>query len=116
MDPSQQQQQQAINQMAAMGTGLIAFGLLFSIVLTIFFIWMFWRIFTKAGMSGALALLNLVPFVGPLIVVCILAFSKWNVVPVPPGYAGAQPPYPPAFPASGYPTASFPPSDSSNTL
>jgi len=38
-----------------------------------------WRICTRAGFSGALALLHLVPipFVGLLVVMAILAFSDW---------------------------------------
>ena len=105
MDP---QQQRAMNQLAGMGAGIMAFALLFSLVVTIFFIWLFWRIFTKAGMSGALALINLVPFVGPIIVLCILAFGNWNVVPVAPGYAVSTQPYPPAYPPAAYPPAGPP--------
>jgi hypothetical protein len=61
-------------------------------------IFLFWRIFAKAGMSGALAFLLLVPGVGGLIVLCILAFGQWKVVPsssviaVPPGYPPNYPP------------------------
>jgi hypothetical protein len=107
MDP---QQQQALNQMAGMGAGLMIFALLFSLVITIFFIWLFWRIFTKAGMSGALSLLNLIPVVGPLVVLFLLAFGKWNVVPVAPGYApGATPAYPPAYPQQAYTPPAYPP-------
>jgi DMSO/TMAO reductase YedYZ heme-binding membrane subunit len=64
-----------------------------------FVIFLFWRIFSKAGMSGAMAFLLLVPGIGTLIVLCILAFGQWKVVPassaiaVPPGY---PPNYPPA--------------------
>ena len=43
----------------------------------VFFLWMYWRIFEKAGFSGALSLLNLVPGVGSLICLIILAFSEW---------------------------------------
>ena len=99
------QQQQAMNQMAGMGAGILAFAVLFSLAVTIFFIWIFWRIFTKAGLSGPLALLNLVPGIGILIVLGILAFSKWNVVPVGPGYVSGPPSYPPpSYPPSTYPS------------
>ena len=60
---------------------------------TAFFIWCYWRIFSKAGMSGALALLNLIPAVGPLICLIILAFGEWpsqqgrTAAPVQSGYA-----------------------------
>ena len=102
MDP---QQQQALNQISSMGAGILAFTLLFSLILTLFFVWLFWRIFTKAGMSGALSLLTLIPGVGFIIVLCMLACSRWNVVPVPAGYAAADAPYP----ASTYPPPSYPP-------
>ncbi len=39
-------------------------------------IWFFWRIFAKAGMSGALSLLNIIPF-GTFICLIILAFGTW---------------------------------------
>ncbi len=47
--------------------------LLFALVLII----PTWRICTRAGFSGALSLLHLVPFVGSLAVMAILAFSDW---------------------------------------
>jgi len=36
-----------------------------------------WRICARAGFSGALSLLHLVPVVGTLVVMAILAFSDW---------------------------------------
>ena len=36
-----------------------------------------WRIFVRAGFSGALSLLHLVPVVGLLVIMAILAFSDW---------------------------------------
>ena len=36
-----------------------------------------WRIFTRAGFSGALSLFHLVPVIGLFIVMAILAFSDW---------------------------------------
>ena len=36
-----------------------------------------WRICTRAGFSGALSLFHLVPLIGSLIVMAILAFSEW---------------------------------------
>jgi hypothetical protein len=36
-----------------------------------------WRICTRAGFSGALSLFHLVPLIGWLIVMAILAFSPW---------------------------------------
>jgi len=36
-----------------------------------------WRICTRAGFSGALSLLHLVPVIGSFIVMAVLAFSDW---------------------------------------
>lgn len=56
-------------------------------------IWFYWRIFTKAGYNGAISLVNLVPGIGHLICMVILAFGRWpiedevarlNAVPAPP--------------------------------
>lgn len=41
------------------------------------FVWLFWRVFTKAGFNGALALLCLIPSVGWLVCMVILAFGEW---------------------------------------
>ncbi|MBM4020007.1 MAG: hypothetical protein FJ288_17080 [Planctomycetes bacterium] len=46
------------------------------LALVVFAIICWWRIFSRAGYSGALALLLLVPF-GELIMLCILAFGNW---------------------------------------
>jgi hypothetical protein len=67
----------------AAAAGLLAtFGLIYAIVviaLIAFTVWVYWRIFAKAGYNGALSLLNLVPGVGPLICVLILAFGRWPI-------------------------------------
>ena len=100
MDP--QQQQQFTGMMASFG---IAFMLVWVLMLA-FMIFLFWRVFAKAGMSGALGIIAIVPGIGWLICLCILAFSNWRVSPVPPGYAGGLPAYPPqAYPPSNYPPA-----------
>jgi hypothetical protein len=55
----------------------------------------YWMIFKKAGFSPWLALLILVP-IANLLVLYIVAFSAWNVVPASPqGWPVQQPPYPP---------------------
>ncbi len=59
-----------------MGLGCMGF-IFFALVLMIFPVFCFWRIFTKAGHNGAMALLCLVPGVGMIIVLCILAFGDW---------------------------------------
>jgi uncharacterized membrane protein YhaH (DUF805 family) len=60
-----------------------------------FTIWLYWRIFEKAGYSGALSLLNLVPGAGQLICLLILAFGRW---PLEDRLAGTYPPPPPYAP------------------
>ena len=96
-----QQQQQAANLLAGMGMGAVLFGFLFALAIGVFFIYLIWRVFTKAGLAGPLSLLILVPGVGVIIVLCILAFSEWNVVPATSTYASGLPAYAPA----GYPPA-----------
>jgi hypothetical protein len=44
-----------------------------------------WRIFVRAGFSGALSLFHLVPLVGSFIVMAVLAFSTWPAGEAPPG-------------------------------
>jgi glycopeptide antibiotics resistance protein len=61
--------------------GLAAAGcmvwLVVVLAMIIFPIFCFWRIFTKAGYNGAMALLCLIPGIGMIIVLCILAFGTW---------------------------------------
>ena len=67
----------------AAAAGLIAtLGLVYVVVIVavvVFTIWVYWRIFTKAGYNGAMSLLNLIPGVGPLICVIVLAFGRWPI-------------------------------------
>ena len=93
MDPQQQQQ------LAGAMAGFMGVFLLIGLVFAAFFIFLFWRIFTKAGLAGPLALIAIVPGVGPLVVLCILAFSEWKVVPAPQQVYGYPPP-PPTYPTA----------------
>ena len=52
---------------------------IFLCAVIVFTVWIYWRIFAKAGYSGALALLNLIPGVGSLICIIILAFGRWPI-------------------------------------
>ena len=54
----------------------------------------FWFICKKAGFSPWLSLLNIVPF-GTLILVYVLAFAEWKVIPVPLAGWQTPPPLPP---------------------
>ena len=55
---------------------------LFILVTCLFKLFLWWRIFSKAGYSGAFALLILAPF-GTLIMLCVLAFSNWPIAKKP---------------------------------
>jgi hypothetical protein len=59
----------------------------------------FWFICKKAGFSPWLTLLNIIPL-GNLVLIYVLAFAEWKVVPaaqlVP--YPGGYPPIPPQYP------------------
>jgi hypothetical protein len=101
MDP---QQQHAANMLAGMGVGFILIGLLIAFAFLAFWVFLYWRIFTKAGLSGALSLIIIFPFFGYLIVLCILAFAEWKVIPAPLAY-GLQPYPPPPPPPLMYPPA-----------
>jgi hypothetical protein len=57
----------------------------------------FWFILKKAGFSPWLTFVNVIPL-GNLVLIYVLAFSDWNVVPAPQGYWPPQPPYPPQPP------------------
>ena len=67
-----------------------------------------WQICKKAGFTPWLSLLVLLYPVGGLILLYVLAFARWKVVPVP-QYAGYSPAvYPPAYPPATYPPAAPP--------
>lgn len=92
--------QQSSNAAASlMAGGFFLVAMVIGLAVTAFLIWLFWRVFTKAGMSGALSLLLLFPGIGWLICLCILAFGTWKVVPAPVAYVPGLPPqYPPQAP------------------
>jgi hypothetical protein len=58
--------------------GIIISSVIFSLVAIIFAVVIYWRIFAKAGYSGALGLLMFVPIVN-IIMLCILAFGEWPI-------------------------------------
>ena len=64
----------------------------------------FWFICKKAGFSPWLSLLCLIPSLGILILIYVLAFAQWKVVPAP--QMAYAPPYPPQPP---YPQPPLPP-------
>jgi hypothetical protein len=100
MDP-QEAQQQALRIFSTLAP-LIGLFMILAIAL---YIVPLWQICKKAGLSAPLSLLAIIPGVGKLIVLYIIAFSDWRVVPAP--YVGLQPypPPPPNYPPpppSGY--------------
>lgn len=84
MDPQQPQAMHALMAMAAIMPFFFLIGAAVVIVPT----WFIWK---KAGFSPWFSLLSVVPLIN-LVMLYVLAFSQWKVVPV------AQPTYPPAYP------------------
>jgi hypothetical protein len=66
-----------------------------------------WFVLKKAGFTPWLALLCIMPSLGTLILLYVLAFAQWKVVPAPvQAYWPPQPPYPPQPPQP--PASTFP--------
>jgi hypothetical protein len=59
-------------------TGIFLTSAIFSLIVIIFAVIIYWRIFSKAGYSGALSLLMFVP-IANIIVLCVLAFGNWPI-------------------------------------
>lgn len=112
MEPNQQALQQHYTHVFA---AMMPFFIIFGLLIVAIYIIPLWRICTKAGLAGPLSLVALIPGVGKIITLYIIAFSDWRVVPLAPGYAPGYPPgaqaypapYPPA-PSSTYPPAGPP--------
>lgn len=67
-------------------------GLLFVAVIFAVFLPPYWMIFKKAGFSPWLAWLMLLPFVN-IILLYVVAFSRWRVVPIAPPFTQNFPPH-----------------------
>jgi hypothetical protein len=87
---SSRQAMQMLGAMAAIIPILILIGLAVVII-------PFWFICKKAGFSPWLALLNFVPL-GNIVLLYVLAFAEWKVVPLPPAMWPPQAPPPPPYP------------------
>ena len=97
-------QQMNPNLAAGMGIGVVLFIVVFALAFLAFVIFLLWRIFTKAGLNGAMSLLIFVPGIGGLLVLCLLAFMDWMVVPIAQA-APLSPPYtPPNYPPAPPPS------------
>jgi hypothetical protein len=75
--------------MAAFLIPMIFFGIIANVILGI----PFWFIFKKAGFSPWLAVLMFVPLAN-IIILYVVAFSQWKVVPVGPWSVTPHPPQP----------------------
>lgn len=64
-------------------TGFVATFIMIEVIVVFaviaFMIWLYWRIFAKAGYNGTMSLLNLIPGMGQLICLLILAFGRWPI-------------------------------------
>jgi hypothetical protein len=58
--------------------GSLLITLIVSVAIIVFAIIIWWKIFAKAGYSGALGLLMFIP-IANLIVLCVLAFGRWPI-------------------------------------
>ena len=56
----------------------ILVSLLVMVAIIVFSVIIYWKIFSKAGYSGALGLLMFVP-IANIVVLCILAFGEWPI-------------------------------------
>ena len=70
-------QEQAQAMQATLSGVFLVTGII-SIALIVFSVIIYWKIFSKAGYSGALGLLMLVP-IANIIMLCILAFGEWPI-------------------------------------
>lgn len=104
------------NQLAAASLFTSLFGCIIGLAVFAFAILIYWKIFAKAGYSGARSLLLLIPIVN-IVILCMFAFGEWPIqqelnrlrqqgAPAPgfppyPQGPGPQGPYPPN---PGYPS------------
>ena len=63
---------------AAMGLAVILIAGFFALLMLALTVLVWWKIFSKAGYSGAMGLLMLVPLVN-FVMILILAFGQWPI-------------------------------------
>jgi hypothetical protein len=96
-------------QLAGAFLAYFAIAMIFGLAIFVLYIVCFWRIFSKAGFSGWMSLLSLIPGVGQLVIILILAFGEWpalrelNARRQQMGMGGPQYPNPPFPPNPPYP-------------
>ena len=66
-----------VSWLLTLGSVVLFFLVIGHLVLSLLLVIPTWRIFVRAGFSGALSLLHFVPVVGLLVIMAILAFSDW---------------------------------------
>jgi uncharacterized membrane protein YhaH (DUF805 family) len=113
MSPDQGSSQTAA---AAAGTSILI-AMIFGLAVAVFMVIVYWKIFSKAGYSGALGLLMFIP-IANIIVLCVLAFGNWPVLQelnllrqrngMAPGPQYPQSPYPPQQPSYSQQQPSYP--------
>nr|BBH94957.1 hypothetical protein KTA_31560 [Thermogemmatispora argillosa] len=62
----------------AVSSAVLFFGCVVGLLVLGFVVLVSWQIFSKAGYSGALSLLMLIP-VANIVAICILAFGRWPI-------------------------------------
>lgn len=92
-----------VEMMRRMLPAFFAFFIIFFVVCLTIVVVPFWFICKKAGFSPWLSLVNIVPL-GNLILIYVLAFAEWKVVPAP-----AQAWFPPQIPPQVPPHTPPPP-------
>jgi hypothetical protein len=83
-------------QMHGLIAAFIGIYMIFLVILLVVVIIPFWFILKKAGFSPWLSLINIAPL-GTLILLYIVAFAEWKVIPTS-QIAWQPPPYPPQPP------------------
>jgi hypothetical protein len=92
--------QNQINHMANAFAGMIGIFIVIGLIFTAIVIIPIWRILSRIGISGIFSMLLILPWLGPLILLYVVAFSDWRLIPTQQPYPGLQP-YPP--PQQNYP-------------
>jgi hypothetical protein len=88
MDPNH------LNHMANAFAGMIGIFIFIGLIFTAIVIIPIWRILSRIGISGIFSLFLIIPWLGPLILLYVVAFSDWHLIPTQHPYPGLQP-YPP---------------------
>ncbi|MGH9600141.1 MAG: hypothetical protein ACRD27_09765 [Terracidiphilus sp.] len=81
-------------------TMLIPIALIFYVIVVALVMVPCWFICKKAGFSPWVALACILPTLGTLVLLYVLAFADWKVMPVPPQAYWPPQPYPPPPPAA----------------